>query len=40
MWESKLTWFCVRGENDLFFVCGSIDLVFVRVVEIDLVLVC
>ena len=34
---SKLTWFCVRAENDLFLVRGSIDLVLVRVVEIDLV---
>ena len=39
-WKSKLTWFCVRAENDLFLACGSIDLVFVRVVEIDLVFVC
>ena len=24
---SKLTWFCVRAENGLFLVWGSIDLV-------------
>ena len=28
---------CVRAENDLFLVGGSIYLIFVRVVEIDLV---
>ena len=28
-----------RAENDLFFVWGSIDMVFVWVVELDLVFV-
>ena len=47
VWGSKLTWFlcggqnwlgfCLRAENDLFLVWGSIDLVFV-LVEIDLFL--
>ena len=37
---SKLTWFCVRAENDLFSVWGSIDLVFVYMVETDLFFVC
>ena len=32
--------FCVRNENDLFLVWGSIEFGFVWVVEIDLVLVC
>ena len=32
--------FCVRAENDLFLVWGSIAVVLVRVVEIDLVSVC
>ena len=32
--------FCVRAENDLFWVQGSIDLVFVWVVETDLVFMC
>ena len=37
-WGSKLNWFlCVCAESDLFLVWGSIDIVFVRVVEIDLV---
>ena len=31
---------CVRNENDLFLVWGSIEFVFVWVVEIDLVVVC
>ena len=30
----------MRAEKDLLLVWGSIDLVFVRVVEIDLVFVC
>ena len=29
--------FCARGENDLFLVCGLLDLVFM-LVEIDMVL--
>ena len=46
---SKLTWFlcrrqsllvfCVRTENKLLLVWGSIDLAFVGVVEIDVVFV-
>ena len=31
--------FCVRVENNLFLVRGSIDLFFVWVVEIDMVFV-
>ena len=37
---SRLTCFFVRVENDLFLMRGSIDVVFVWVVECDLVLVC
>ena len=37
VYGSKL---CVRAENYLFLVWGSIDVIFVRVVEIDLVFVC
>ena len=50
IYGSKVTWFLrrdrnwlgfrVRSENDLFSMWGSIDLVFVRVVEVDLVFVC
>ena len=32
--------FVYRLKNDFFLTWGSIDLVFVRVVEIDLVFVC
>ena len=32
--------FCLRAENASFLVWGSMDLVFVWVVEIDLVFVC
>ena len=40
VWRSKLTWFFVRGvEIDLVFIWGSVDLVFVWVVEIDMVFV-
>ena len=38
-WGSKLTWFRVRAENNIFLVWGSIEFVFVQVVEIDLVFV-
>ena len=34
---SKLTWFWCSGQDDLFLVWGSIDSVFVSVVEIGLV---
>ena len=37
---SKLTWFCVPDENDLFSVWRSMALVFVWVVDIVLVSVC
>ena len=36
---SKLNCFSCAAENDLFLVCGLIDLVFVCVVEIGLVVV-
>ena len=41
MYGSELTCFCVRAENYLFLIIvwGSIDLVFVWVVEIYLVIV-
>ena len=38
MWIEADVVFCVRAENDLLPVRGSIDLVLVRVVEIDLAL--
>ena len=39
-WRSRLTWFLCAGRNDFFLVWGSLDLVFVRVVEIDLFFLC
>ena len=40
LYGSKMTWFCLQAENDLFLVWLSIDLVLVWVVEMDLVFSC
>ena len=40
LWRSRLTYFFVSAENNLFLMWRSIDLIFVWVVEINLGFVC